>query len=88
MITMTVDIDDQSRARFQGFFQTDMYVPTEMIAFRVSCGAPGSGGDPDWGLNHQYTIRGRDSAGLKATNSGQILCPADLVHSYLPFLRK
>jgi hypothetical protein len=79
MITMTVQIDDRSRARYQAFFQTSMYVPAEMLQFSVSCGAPGASGDPNWGLSHSYALRARDSAGLKAANYGQVFCPADQV---------
>lgn len=86
MITMTVEIDDQPRARYQGFFQTSMYVPSEMLFFRVPCGVPGSsevvgaGEDPlNWGMRHSYTVRGRDTAGLKAANYGSVVCPADQV---------
>ncbi len=88
MITMTVTIDDRARARYQGFFQTSMYVPSKLATFRVACGIPGTGGDPNWGLSHSYVIRARDTAGLKAANYGQVFCPADIVNIYLPFLRK
>jgi hypothetical protein len=79
MITMTVGIDGKSRARFNGFFQNSMYVPSEMLSFRVACGVAGTGGDPDWGLSHSYVIRARDSAGLKSSNTGTVYCPADQV---------
>jgi hypothetical protein len=79
MITMTVAIDDRLRGRAQGFFQTSMYLPTEMLVFRVPCGVPGASGDPDWGLAHSYVVRARDSAGLKAANYGTVYCPADQV---------
>lgn len=79
IITMTVAIDNRPRARSQGFFQTSMYVPTEMLTFRVPCGVPGASGDPDWGLSHSYTVRARDTTGLKAANYGSVYCPADQV---------
>jgi hypothetical protein len=89
MITMTVGIDDKARARYNGFFQTSMYVPNEMMTFRVSCGAPGSGGDPLLGANHSYVLRARDSVGLRAANYGSVTCPADLpVRTFLPLLNK
>jgi hypothetical protein len=89
MITMTVEIDGKARARYQGFFQTSMYVPSEMLAFRVACGAPGSGGFPNLGMNHSYTLRARDSAGLGAANYGSVTCPADIpLHIYFPLMRK
>jgi hypothetical protein len=88
IITMTVSIDDKAVARFNGFFQTSMYVPPELLVFRVACGIPGSGGDAKWGANHSYTLRARDSAGLAAANYGTITCPADIVRRYLPILNK
>jgi hypothetical protein len=89
IITMTVGIDDKARARYNGFFQTSMYVPSEMLVFRVACGAPGSGGDPNLGMNHSYALRARDSAGLNASNYGSVTCPADEPRRiYIPLLRK
>lgn len=79
IISMTVEIDGQGRGRYQGFFQTAMYIPTELLSFRVSCGVPGAGGNPDWGLSHSYVVRGRDTSGLKAANYGSVFCPADQV---------
>lgn len=88
MITMTVEIDSHARARYQGFFQTSMYVPSTMLNFRVSCGAPGSAGDPDFGASHLYILRARDSAGLKTANYGSVMCPADLRFVRLPLVVK
>jgi hypothetical protein len=78
MITMTVVINEFGPvARTQGFFQTSMYVPYNMNpkGYKVACGAPGAGGDPDWGKAYAYTIRARDSAGLKSANYGTAYCP-------------
>jgi hypothetical protein len=88
MITMTVSIDDVPRARYNGFFQTSMYVPTELMVFKVHCGAPGSGGTPDMGASHTYILRARDSGGLTSQNSGTLLCPADLGRTFLPVVRR
>jgi hypothetical protein len=89
MITMTVGIDDHARARFHGFFQTYMYVPGDMMAFQVQCGAPGAGGDPNLGASHSYVLRGRDSSGLSSANYGSVTCPADVpIHTFLPLLKK
>jgi hypothetical protein len=89
IITMTIGIDDKPRARFDGFFQTSMYVPAEMMDFRVACGAPGSGGDPNVGLTHSFVIRARDSSGLGAANYGTVTCPADEPRlTYLPMIPK
>ena len=89
MITMTVGIDDKARAHYSGFFQTSMFVPGDMMTFRVPCGAPGSGGNPMFGANHSYVLRARDSAGLGAANFGSVTCPADQpVRTFLPLLKK
>lgn len=88
VITMTVAIDNKAVARYNGFFQTGMVVPSEMLLFRVTCGLPGSGGDPAWGANYSYTLRARDSSGQATANYGSISCPADTVRRYLPILKK
>jgi hypothetical protein len=79
MITMTVALNSVGRiAHTQGFFQTSMYVPYNMLGrgFKVACGAPGGGGNPNLGNAYAYTIRARDSAGLKSANYGTTYCPA------------
>jgi hypothetical protein len=79
LITMTVMLNDFGFVgRFNGFFQTSMYVPYNMNpqGYKVSCGALNSGGIPDWGEAYAYTIRARDSAGLKSANYGTVVCPA------------
>lgn len=79
MITMTVGINEFGFvARYGGFFQTSMYVPYNMNpqGYRVTCGAPGAGGDPNWGKAYPWTLRARDSAGLASANYGTAVCPA------------
>jgi hypothetical protein len=79
MITMTVKLNDFGYvARYNGFFQTSMYVPFNMNpqGYQVSCGALGSGGDPYWGKAYGWTIRARDSGGLASANYGTAYCPA------------
>lgn len=89
MITMTVSIDAQPRALYSGFFQNSMYVPSEMLVFRVACGAAGSSGNPNFGMSHQYVLRARDTAGLTAANYGSVTCPADEpLRIYMPLLQK
>lgn len=78
MITMTVKINEIGQvARYQGFFQTNMYAPYNMNpqGYKVVCGEPGSGGIPNWGKSYGYTIRARDSAGLSSANYGTAVCP-------------
>ncbi len=78
MITMTATLNDFGPvAHTQGFFQTSMYVPYNMLGqgFKVACGSQGSGGNPDLGAAYAYTIRARDSAGLSSANYGTVYCP-------------
>jgi hypothetical protein len=81
IISMTVSIDNRLRAYHSGFFQTYMYVPADMVSpgFRVTCGPPGSGGNPKLGSAHSYTLRARETGGLGAANYGTVYCPADVV---------
>lgn len=79
MITMTVKLNDIGLvSRVNGFFQTSMYVPYNMLGdgFQVACGALGAGGNPKLGNAYPWTIRARDSAGLKSANYGTVYCPA------------
>jgi hypothetical protein len=79
MITMTLALNDSGPiAHSQGFFQTSMYIPYNMLGdgFKVPCGPPGAGGNPLLGNAYAYTVRARDSAGLSSTNYGTAYCPA------------
>jgi hypothetical protein len=79
MITMTVILNAVGPiAHVQGFFQTSMYVPYNMLGdgFEVPCGAPGAGGNPQLGNAYAYTIRARDSSNLSSANYGTTYCPA------------
>lgn len=79
MITMTLTLNAIGQvAHTQGFFQTSMYVPYNMLGngFKVACGPLGAGGNPNLGNAYAYTIRARDSAGLSSANYGTVYCPA------------
>jgi hypothetical protein len=79
MITMTAILNNFGPvAHTQGFFQTSMYVPYNMLGrgFKVDCGALGAGGNPQLGNAYAYTIRARDSANLSSANYGTVYCPA------------
>jgi hypothetical protein len=79
MITMTVKLNEFGTiAHTQGFFQTSMYVPYNMLdhGFKVACGSLGAGGNDLLGNAYAYTVRARDSAGLKSANYGTVYCPA------------
>ena len=79
MITMTLTLNDFGViAHTQGFFQTSMYVPYNMLGqgFKVPCGALGAAGSPSLGNAYAYTIRARDSDNLGSANYGTTYCPA------------
>lgn len=76
IITSTVQIDNINRAYYSGFFQKNMYIPTEMLRFQVACAQPVPHQATQPTLAHSYTIRARDSAGLKSANYGTVYCPA------------
>ncbi|MCI0521814.1 MAG: hypothetical protein L0Z70_16335 [Chloroflexi bacterium] len=79
MISMTVALNEFGFvANYNGFFQTSMYAPYNMNpqGYKVVCGALGAGGHPALGKAYGYTIRARDSAGLKSANYGTVYCPA------------
>ena len=88
VITMTVAIDNRMVAVNSGFFQASMYVPSTLYGkgFRVSCGAPGSGGNPDMGGSHSWVLRARETGGLSAANYGTVICPMGTREVYLPVL--
>ncbi|MCB0155360.1 MAG: hypothetical protein KDF65_11245 [Anaerolineae bacterium] len=98
VISMTVTIDNRLRAYHAGFFQTELYVPGDMMTpgYRVLCGEVGSGDNPDMGLTYAYLIRARDTTGQTSTNTGSVTCPADKVvvpapvekMIYLPLIQK
>lgn len=78
MITMTAILNNYGPvAHVQGFFQTSMYVPYNMLGqgFKVPCGPAGAGGNPELGNAYAYTIRARDSANLGSANYGTVYCP-------------
>jgi len=79
MLTMTAVLNDYGAvAHVQGFFQTSMYVPYNMLGqgIRVPCGALGSSGNPLLGRAYAYAIRARDSANLSSANYGTVYCTA------------
>jgi hypothetical protein len=78
---MTFKIDGKARAIYTGFFQTFMYVPSDMQpeAFKVDCGKLGSGGDPTRGMAHTYYIEAFDTTGKLASNFGAVLCPVSVL---------
>lgn len=79
MITMTATLNDFGPvAHTQGFFQTSMYIPYNMLGdgVQVACGPLGAGGNPTLGNAYAYTIRARDSANLSSANYGTVYCPA------------
>lgn len=79
MISMTVALNAVGPvASVNGFFQTSMYVPYDMLGdgIAVECGVAGAGGNPELGNAYAYTIRARDSVNLSSANYGTVFCPA------------
>lgn len=74
---LRVEINGKIRANHQGFFQEQMFISDTMYSkgFRVGCGVPGLGGDPNLGKAHSIIIRAEDTSGLKSTNYATVLCP-------------
>lgn len=85
-----IKINNKRVAHHRGFFQQSMYIPDGMYGkgFRVTCGLPGEGGDPDFGKIYNYEIRATDSSNATTANYGSVLCPADIVYIYLPAVRR
>lgn len=90
VISMTVEIGGRLRAYHAGFFQNSMYIPPEMTdsGYKVTCGAPGSGGMAEFGRVYSYTVRARYTDSSTSTNTGSVMCPADIVPAYLPLVRR
>jgi len=86
MISMTVNIDNRLRAYHSGFFQSSMYIPSDLFGsgFKVACGPRGPNG---LGNNYPYTIRARETGGLSAANYGSIQCPGVYLVN-LPLVRR
>ena len=79
MICMYAALNDRGIVSYTGgFFQTSMYIPYNMLGqgVRVPCGSLGQGGFDDLGAAYAYTIRAKDSAGLRSANYGTVYCPA------------
>ena len=85
IISMSVTIDNRLRAYYSGFFQTSMYVPFDMYypGLKVACGRAGASGIPNMGKTYAFTLRARETGGLKAANYGSVTCPADLAYRVL-----
>lgn len=90
IISMTVTIDDQLRAYHGGFFQSAMVIPSDMTGagYKVVCGMPAGGAEPGLGNSYRYALKARDSAGLKASNSGTVTCPADVNQVFVPTIQR
>jgi hypothetical protein len=74
IISMTVSIDNRLVANHSGFFQTYMYIPSDMVGhgFKVACGPRNASG---LGKTYAYTLRARETGGLTAANYGSVTCP-------------
>jgi hypothetical protein len=64
-------------ARYQGYFQDSLYVSYDMHGkgFRVPCGSPGAGGEPQLGIGYNWTIEAEDYGDSSTSNFGTVYCP-------------
>ena len=88
IISMTLSINGQVRAYSSGFFQTAMYIPSDMFkhGFKVACGTVS--GPQGLGYSYDYVIRAVETGGLGAANYGTITCPADVGTIFIPIVVK
>jgi len=86
IISMTVSIDNRLVAYHSGFFQTSMYIPSDMMGrgFKVACGLRNASG---LGNSYAYTLRARETGGLDAANYGSVTCPGVYL-LYAPLIRR
>jgi len=77
MIWMKIWIGGPLRAYIGGFFQSYISGYETMFpnGFRVACGAPGQGGDPELGAAYPWQIRARSSDTFESANYGTVYCP-------------
>jgi hypothetical protein len=90
IISMTVSIDGRIRAYHTGFFQTSMYIPSNLLkpGFKVACGWRGASGASRLGYSYGYVIRAAETGGLKAANYGTVTCPADVGTVFMPLITR
>ena len=86
IISMTVSLDNRLVAYHSGFFQTSMYIPSDLVGrgFKVACGPRGANG---LGKTYAYTLRARETGGLGAANYGSVTCPGVYL-VYAPLIRR
>jgi hypothetical protein len=86
IISMTVSLDNRLVAYHSGFFQTSMYIPSDLVGrgFKVACGPRGANG---LGNSYAYTLRARETGGLSAANYGSVTCPGVYL-VYVPLIRR
>ena len=91
IVSMTLTIDGQMRANYQGFFQDAIEIVPAFhgAGFQVPCGPAGVDGVAGMGHTYDWALRARDSQGLQASSSGTVTCPAlDPTHIFLPMVRR
>lgn len=81
MKSLIVKINNRIVANYQGFFQQSINIPYSMNGngFKVNCGKPGAGGNPEMGKAYKIEIQAEDTEGLKSNNYATVYCPP-----YLP----
>jgi hypothetical protein len=86
IISMSVSLNNRLVAYHSGFFQTSMYIPSDMFGrgFKVACGPHDASG---LGNSYPYTLRALETGGLGATNFGSVTCPGVYL-AYLPLIKR
>jgi hypothetical protein len=86
IISMSVSLNNRLVAYHSGFFQTSMYIPSDMFGrgFEVACGPHDASG---LGNSYPYTLRALETGGLGATNYGSVTCPGVYL-AYLPLIKR
>lgn len=77
IIDLKVAVDGDIRLVSNGFFQTWMQIPSDMLGsgLEVVCGAPGEGGFDDLGRSYAVTAVARETGGGETSAGITITCP-------------
>ena len=89
VISLTVTIDGQMRANYQGFFQSSMHISSNFQGdgFEVPCGPAGVDGIANMGHQYDWLLSARDSSGSDTSSQGTVVCPAmDPATIFLPLV--
>jgi hypothetical protein len=90
LLGVTIGINGKLRARMNTFFESSATLDYSMLGngLNVTCGLPGSGGNPHAGHVYSVTISTVVSSGSPSVDVASVLCPYYQKLTYLPILRK